>query len=187
MSSNHPPVHLSIDWPCETIVQSKRCESRGIQTLPRTGQWGRCRGLSRAKPNEIQAGSYENRMTLYQALSFRRTLLRSFPNGRNARTNLEQWVQVWTNKRLLHSLKRRWKNSFTLAWSINLPKRWSMSSSQCPSCWQKWKPVPEHVGPHQIFYVYNLLYRPMVAQSWIDAQMYYASTSNANHKYIQNG
>ncbi len=72
---------LSIEWPCEKIVPNEKCERRVIQTLHRRGEWGRGRDLPHDRLGEIQAACNENNMTLHQALSMRRTMLRSFPYG----------------------------------------------------------------------------------------------------------
>lgn len=72
---------IRIDWPCDMVVASKKNESRVRQVLHRKGEWGRGRDLPDRRLDEISNVCTQNGMTLYQALSLRRTMMRSFPGG----------------------------------------------------------------------------------------------------------
>jgi hypothetical protein len=72
---------IAIDWPCESVVASKQCENAVIQVLHRKGEWGRGRDLAPHRLDRIHRSCQDQGMTLYQALSLRRSMLRSFPGG----------------------------------------------------------------------------------------------------------
>eukprot|EP00797_Seminavis_robusta_P032429 Sro725_g193370.1 n/a (222) ;mRNA; r:41508-42380 len=62
-------------------VASKKCETKVSQFLHRRGEWGRGRDLPRHRKEEIAAACARHGMTMHQALSLRRTMLRSFKGG----------------------------------------------------------------------------------------------------------
>ena len=72
---------IAIEWPCNSVVASKKCESTAIHALHRNGEWGRGRDLAPHRLDEISRSCQEQGMALYQALSLRRSMLRSFPGG----------------------------------------------------------------------------------------------------------
>ena len=69
---------VNISWPCNSVVASKRVEYALKPVLHRKGEWGRGRDLPPERLDEIQKACNRHGVTLYQALSFRRGLLRSF-------------------------------------------------------------------------------------------------------------
>ena len=71
-----------IDWPCEMVVSSRRKEEAMRPVLHRRGEWGRGRDLPEERLKEIEQAGKRNGMSLYQALSLHRGLLRSFNSKR---------------------------------------------------------------------------------------------------------
>ena len=63
------------------VVASRKSEEALCQVLHRSGEWGRGRDLPQHRLDEISQACDQYGMTLYQALSLRRSLLRSFPGG----------------------------------------------------------------------------------------------------------
>jgi len=76
---NH--TELTIDWPCDMVVASKRCEVKISEVVHRKGEWGRGRDLPQQRLDEIGSACDTHGVTLHQALSLRRSMLRSFPGG----------------------------------------------------------------------------------------------------------
>ena len=76
---NH--TELTIDWPCDMVVASKRCEVKVREVVHRKGEWGRGRDLPQKRLDDISSACDTHGMTLHQALSLRRSMLRSFPSG----------------------------------------------------------------------------------------------------------
>lgn len=81
--------HITIDWPCGMVVASENTETAVSRVLHRRGEWGRGRDLPQHRQDEIAAVCDAKGMTLHQALSLRRSMLRSFPGGM-ARVNQSQ-------------------------------------------------------------------------------------------------
>ena len=80
-SSQEPQVVLDLEWPCNSVVASVQIERRLLSVLHRKGESGRGVDLPEARQEEIKALATKCGVTNYQALSLRRTLLRSFPSG----------------------------------------------------------------------------------------------------------
>lgn len=72
---------LALEWPCNSVVASVQIERRLLSVLHRKGESGRGMDLPDARQEEIKAFAAKCGATTYQALSLRRTLLRSFPSG----------------------------------------------------------------------------------------------------------
>lgn len=178
---------LVINWPCGKIVPSEICERRVIQTLHRKGEWGRGRDLLQDRLDEIQAACDENSMTLYQGLSLRRTMLRSFPNGMKRVTHskamggskgqqdiatLLEKAEVFLSSAFMHQVKGQANGTVFITESKLLTE---MKMGTRPR-----GPTPD-----------ILFLRPVSINSrlvkWIDAKMYYASASYAKNKKIPNG
>ena len=81
-SSQAPQVALELKWPCNNVVASVESERRLLPILHREGESGRGTDLPEARQEEIKALATECGFTLFQALSLRRTKLRSLPDGK---------------------------------------------------------------------------------------------------------
>ena len=53
MSKTKNQTTVSIDWPCNNVVPSKKCEVKVSQVLHRKGEWGRGRDLPQHRLDEI--------------------------------------------------------------------------------------------------------------------------------------
>jgi hypothetical protein len=175
---------LAIVWPCEKIVPSEECERRVIQTLHRSGEWGRGRDLPPDRLGEIQAACSENSMTLHQALSMRRTMLRSFPNGMK---RMNQSKAMGSNAgqqeiaRLLEeALVAYLKSAFQQPSDGIIFITESEMLAQMRIGARARGPTPDIVFLHPV----AINGRPV---KWIDAKMYYASTTFSNNTRIPNG
>mmetsp|Transcript_7722 Transcript_7722/g.17454 ORF Transcript_7722/g.17454 Transcript_7722/m.17454 type:complete len:244 (-) Transcript_7722:44-775(-) len=174
----------AIDWPCDKIVTSKMCESRVIHTLHRKGEWGRGRDLPEKRLGEIQAACDASSMTLHQALSLRRTMLRTFPGGmkrvtqskamgssmgqQEVATLLEKAVEVFLSSSLKHQVKDR--VFITESELLAEMKKGTRARGLTPD----------------ILFLHPVSINGRLVK-WIDAKMYYASVSYAKNKKIPNG
>jgi len=174
---------ITIEWPCEKVVPSKRCESRVIQTLHRKGEWGRGRDLPKDRLIEIQTACDENNMTLYQALSLRRTMLRTFPGGMKL-VNQSQAMGTNAGQQEIATIFEQAVEKFLLT----LPRvvmgedflTESILLSEMKKGTRARGPTPDILFVHPVSINGRLV-------KWIDAKMYYASASFAKHKIVPNG
>lgn len=74
-------TEVDLDWPCESVVASKKAELAVSRVLHRKGEWGRGRDLPKHRLDEISLVCEAHGMTLYQSLSLRRSMLRAKPGG----------------------------------------------------------------------------------------------------------
>ena len=175
---------FKINWPCEKVVPSKKCEARVIQTLHRTGEWGRGRDLPPHRLDEIQDACNNNSMSLYQALSLRRTLLRSFPNGMQ---KVSRSSQMGTNsgQREIATIFEDAVVEFvssSLAAQTNkkIFKTEAELVKEMKNGTRERGPTPDILFLHPVSINGRLV-------KWIDAKMYYASASFAHNKKLPNG
>ena len=156
-----------------------------MHTLHRKGEWGRGRDLPKTRLQEIQKACDINGMTLYQALSLRRTMLRSSKNGMK---RVNQSKSMGSNKgqqeiaglfeealetHLYSSLKDQAKG-----------KKLFITESELLA---EMKEGIRARGPTpDILFLSPVSINGRVVK-WIDAKLYYASASYANHKKLPNG
>ncbi len=182
MSSSEPTE--MIDWPCDKVVPSKRCESRVIQVLHRNGEGGRGRDLPKKRLEEIQAVCDANSMTLYQGLSLRRTLLRSFKNGMRYVTHSGAMGSSTGQQEIAALLEKAIESFITSSLEIEAKDGIFVSESELRAEMKRGE-RPRGPTPDILFL------RPVSINGhlvkWIDAKMYYASASFANHKKLPNG
>ena len=177
---------VEIQWPCRMVVPSKGCETRVIKTLHRKGEWGRGRDLPQQRIDQIQAACNQNNMTLFQALSLRRSMLRSFPNGM-ARVNQSSQMGSNTGQQQVATLFEEAVHSFLSA-TIHAPsqanEKFFMTESELHS---EMKAGTRQRGPTPD----KLFLRPIRINGrlvkWLDAKLYYASATYAHNKKIPNG
>jgi hypothetical protein len=70
-----------IEWPCDGVVASIAVEVALKRVVLYNGEFGRGRDLPPGRLKEIDAACALHGMTRFQALSFRRQLLRAQPGG----------------------------------------------------------------------------------------------------------
>ncbi len=175
---------VDIRWSCQMVVPKKRCETRVIQTLHRKGEWGRGRDLPQNRIDEIQAACNKNHMTLYQALSLRRSMLRSFPNGM-AKVNRSSQMGSNQGQQEIASLFEDAVNDFiSESLSQETEVKYFITESEILA---EMRAGSRERGPTPDI----LFLRPVRINGrlvkWIDAKLYYASITYANCKKIPNG
>lgn len=196
MTSNAEQTVITIEWPCDNIVPSKRCEKRVNQVLHRKGEWGRGRDLPDCRINEISDACEANGMDLYQALSLRRGMLRAMPGGmrrvqessqmgnnqgqRRVAELFEEVVLSYVKQAILESPEfHDQKEKISLDFSTILRTE-SELNSQMRSGKRPRGPTPD-----------ILFLRPVKINGhsvqWIDAKLYYASAMLADKPKIPNG
>lgn len=175
---------LAIEWPCEKIVPSEKCEGRVIQTLHRKGEWGRGRDLPLDRLDEIQAACNENSMTLYQALSLRRTMLRTFPNGMKRVTHSKAMGSSMGQQEIARLLEEALESYLNSAFMQQPKERIFITESKMRVEMNKGArargPTPDIVFLRPVTINGRLV-------KWIDAKMYYASATYAKNRQIPNG
>ncbi len=175
---------VNIRWQCQMVVPNKRCETRVIQNLHRKGEWGRGRDLPQNRIDEIQTTCNKNHMTLYQALSLRRTMLRSFPNGM-AKVNRSSQMGSNQGQQEIASLFEDAVHDF-ISKSLLHEKdvKYFITESEILA---EMRAGSRERGPTPDI----LFLRPVRINGrlvkWIDAKLYYASMTYANCKKIPNG
>jgi hypothetical protein len=175
---------VEIQWPCRMVVPSKECETRVIQTLHRKGEWGRGRDLPQHRLDQIQVSCEQNHMTLYQALSLRRSVLRSFPGGM-ARVSQSSKMGSGTGQRQVASLFEDAVHSFlTDALSSKSNEKLFLTESELNADMRAGT-RPQGPTPDVLFL------RPIHINGrlvkWMDAKMYYGSVTYACNNKIPNG
>ena len=171
---------IEIHWPCDMAVPSKACEKRMMKVLHRRGEWGRGRDLPQHRKDEIQASCNKNHMTLYQALSLRRTILRSFPNGM-ARVSQSSSMGSEIGQRQLSSLFEQAVNSFLASQSSN---KFFLTEKELQAE-MKAGNMPRGPTPDVLFLKPVRINGQLV--KWLDAKQYYASASYAHNPKLPNG
>ena len=156
-----------------------------MHTLHRKGEWGRGRDLPKKRLQEIQEACNNNGMTLYQALSLRRTMLRSFKNGMK---RVNQSKAMGSNKgqqenaRLFEEALETYLSS-SLKGQVKGKKVFITESELLAEMKEGIRaraPTPDILFLSPVSINGRLV-------KWIDAKMYYASASYANHKKLPNG
>lgn len=177
-------IAVDIQWPCQMVVPTKQCENRIIETLHRKGEWGRGRDLPQYRIDEITAACKKNHFTLYQALSLRRTMLRSFPNGMkrvNQSSQMgsnrgQQEVAMLFEKAVLDYVSKSLPNEHGVKYFLTEKEL----NAEMKANIRERGPTPD-----------ILFLRPVRINGrlvkWIDAKLYYASARYAYHKKIPNG
>jgi len=162
----------------------KKSENRVIQTLHRKGEWGRGRDLAQSRMDAIQAECKKNHMSLHQALSLRRIMLRSFPNGMK-KVNRSSQMGSDQGQREVASLFEDAVHAFILK---SLPQetdvKYFITESEILA---EMKAGSRKRGPTpDILFLCPVRINGRLVK-WIDAKLYYASATYANHKNIPNG
>jgi hypothetical protein len=175
---------LVIEWPCEKIVSSEICERRVIQTLHRKGEWGRGRDLPRDRLGEIQAACSKNGMTLHQALSLRRTMLRTFPHGMKRVTHSKAMGSSEGQQEIARLLEEALEAYLNSAFKHQSEGSVFITESQMLTEMKNGVrargPTPDIVFLRPVKFNGRLV-------KWIDAKMYYGSVTYAKNKRIPNG
>lgn len=181
-------VGINITWPSDSVVPSRKCESAVIRVLHRKGEWGRGRDLPQTRIDQIKACCVANSMTLYQALSLRRTLLRSFPNGMKRVTHSSRMGTPQGQNQVSTLFEDAVVAFVSSACSLSLPnvprKKIFLTESDQLNEMKNGKmargPTPD------ILFVRPIRINGRLVK-WIDAKLYYASVTFANHKKLPNG
>ena len=177
-----PTQTLSIDWPCEMVVASRNSEEMMCQVVHRSGEWGRGRDLPKERIDEISQACSQHGMTLYQALSLRRTMLRSFPGGMR---RVNQSASMGTNhgqnqvSALFEEALVAYVRSVTAgSGSIFRTERELIDEARAGR--RPHGPTPD-----------ILFLEPVIINGrsvkWIDAKLYYASAKFASNTRVPNG
>ncbi|KAL3796716.1 hypothetical protein HJC23_010016 [Cyclotella cryptica] len=175
---------LWINWACEKVVPSQKCERKVMAALHRKGEWGRGRDLPTTRLNEIQNACDKNDMTLYQALSLRRTLLRSFKGGMKRVTHSDAMGGSRGQQAIASLFEEALVSFLSSCFEDQVNAKVFITEADLLAEIKKGSRPP---GPTPDI----LFLRPVSNNGrlvkWIDAKMYYASASFANHKNIPNG
>jgi hypothetical protein len=152
--------------------------------LHRKGEWGRGRDLPQHRLDQIQVSCEQNHITLYQALSLRRSMLRSFPGGM-ARVNQSSQMGSNTGQQKVASLFEEAVHSFlTDALASKSNEKLFLTESEL-NAEMRAGTRPRGPTPDVLFL------RPICINGrlvkWIDAKLYYASVTYARNKQIPNG
>jgi hypothetical protein len=172
----------SIKWPCDMAVASQKNETKVREIVHRKGEWGRGRDLPQHRLDEISRACSDNGMTLYQALSLRRSLLRSLPGGMR-RVSQSSSMGTSSGQQEVAGLFEKAVESH-LKSSLAGEKGVFLTESELLSEMKDGKrargPTPDIVflKPVQI---------NGCPVTWLDAKLYYASAMFANNKRIPNG
>ena len=175
---------IQIKWPCRMVVPTKKCESRVIQILHRKGEWGRGRDLPQRRIDEISAACSKNHMLLYQALSLRRSMLRSFPNGM-AKVNRSSQMGSNEGQLEIASLFEDAVSSYIQSkLPMNTKTRYFLTEadllSEMKTRIRPRGPTPDILFLHPVYINGRLV-------KWVDAKLYYGSKTYAHNKKIPNG
>ena len=171
-------ISIAIDWPCHSVVKSKKRETAVSQVLHRSGERGRGRDLPQHRLDEISQACNKHGMTLYQALGLRRSMLRTFPGGRlvnsmgnNSGQNRIASLFEDTVASFLRDATKGHSNVFL----TEKEQRAEMQAGK----------RPRGLTPDFLFL------KPVVINgqdvTWIDAKTYYGSAMFGNNKNIPNG
>jgi hypothetical protein len=173
---------ITIDWPCDSVVASKKCESTVIQVLHRKGEWGRGRDLPQRRLDEISRSCQEQGMTLYQALSLRRSMLRSLPGGMR-RVNQSSSMGSAKGQQQIATLFEEALVAFLKTVTLgqdNVFRTESQLIAESRAGLRANGPTPD-----------ILFLKPVTINGksvkWIDAKLFYASATFASNKKIPNG
>ena len=132
---------------------------------------------------EIQTACDENNMTLYQALSLRRTMLRTFPGGMK-RVNQSQAMGTNAGQQEIATIFEQAVEKFLLTLPQVVKGEVFLTESMLLSEMKKGTrargPTPDILFVHPVSINGRLV-------KWIDAKMYYASATYAKHKIVPNG
>lgn len=161
---------VNISWPCNSVVESKRVENAMRPVLHRKGEWGRGRN---------KAGNRHG-MTLYQALSLRRGLLRWFNRAKFHQSSPmgsdrgQQDVATLFEDAVVSYLR----SSLGTSPGIFLTEKEFLAEMRAGKRYRG--PTPD-----------VLFLKPVkingVLVSWLDAKQYYASAILAHKEAIPNG
>lgn len=180
MSQATPVVRIT--WPCDMAVASERCENKVRQVLHRKGEWGRGRDLPPCRKDEITKVCKANGMTLYQGLSLRRSVLRSFPDGMR-RVNQDSRMGSNQGQQKAATLFEEAVASFVRSATVGEESVF-LTESELLAEMRAGK-RPRGPTPDVLFL------RPVHINGrlvkWIDAKLYYASAMFAHNKRIPNG
>lgn len=164
------------------VVASKKCEVKVSQVVHRKGEWGRGRDLPQRRLDEISAACDTHGMTLYQGLSLRRSLLRSFPGGMR-RVNRDSRMGSTMGQQHVATLFEEAVATFLRAATAGEENVFLTESDIL----EEVKAGRRSQGPTPDI----LFLRPVRINGrlvkWIDAKLYYASAMLANNKKIPNG
>ena len=186
---------VSIAWPCDSIVASKKQEARVSQVLHRKNEWGRGRDLPQHRQDEISRACDTNGMTMYQALSLRRSMLRAMPGGmrRVSRSSAmgsnqgQQTVASLLEAAVLNYVKLSISRTPEFEGKSVDEIEYSTILRTEAEQLQEMRVGRRRNGPTPDV----LLLRPIKINGemvkWIDAKMYYASALLANKSNIPNG
>eukprot|EP00979_Chaetoceros_neogracilis_P008322 scaffold1853_cov287-Chaetoceros_neogracile.AAC.24 len=175
---------VEIQWPCSMVVPSKMCETKVIHILHHKGEWGRGRDLAPKRLDQIQIACDQNHMTLYQALSLRRSMLRSFPNGM-ARVNQSSQMGSNTGQQRVATLFEEAVHAYlSVATSSHSSEKIFMTESEL-NAEMRAGSRPRGPTPDVLFLRPTRINGRLV--KWIDAKLYYASVTYAHNKKIPNG
>jgi hypothetical protein len=176
--------NINIEWPCDAVVPSRKCENAVIQVLHRKDEWGRGRDLPQRRLDEIQSVCDQNHMTLYQALSLRRTMLRSFPNGMQ-RVNNSAQMGSNQGQTQVASLFEDAVTSFVAEAIRPMSSKHVFLTEAEQLAEMRLGTRARGPTPDILFINPVRINRRLV--KWIDAKMYYASMRYATHKKVPNG
>lgn len=164
------------------VVASKKCEVKVSQVVHRKGEWGRGRDLPQRRLDEISTACDKHGMTLYQGLSLRRSLLRSFPGGMR-RVNRDSRMGSSIGQQHVATLFEEAVATFLRAATAGEENVFLTESDILTEVKAGRRPP----GPTPDI----LFLRPVRINGrlvkWIDAKLYYASVMFANNKKIPNG
>jgi len=185
MSSNQ--VIIIIEWPCDSVVASVRCERRVSQVLHRRGEWGRGRDLPEHRTREIIDSCEANGMDLYQALSLRRSMLRAQPGGMR---RVSQSSQMG-NGQGQDQVARLFEEAVSYVKAAISQNDASLDLSTMlrseKQLLQEMKSGKRPRGPTpDILFLSPVQINGQIVK-WIDAKLYYASSMFANEPRIPNG
>lgn len=170
---------ISVHWPCDSVVPSKKCEVAVSKVIHRRGEVGRGRDLPQHRLDEISASCEANGMTLFQALSLRRSKIRSFPGGmrpsRLAISHQGQQHIATLFEEAVESFLRSATSSNSNVFLTEVELRAEMRAGTRPQA-----PTPD------ILFLQPVSINGQTV-NWIDAKLYYASAMYAMNKKIPNG
>jgi hypothetical protein len=175
---------ISIDWPCSMVVASKKCEAKVSQVLHRKGEWGRGRDLPKSRLDEISACCNENGLTLYQALSLRRTLLRSMPGGMRRMSKPNSQMGSSQGQQQVATLFEEAVESFIQYFAgdnhhgVYLTEKKQLEEMKAGT--RPHGPTPDILFTSPVSINGQLV-------KWLDAKLYYASAMFADNTRIPNG
>ena len=175
-----PCNSIRITWQCNSVVASKSCELAMQHVLHRKGEWGRGRDLPPKRLDEISQAAEKQGMTLYQALSLRRGLLRSFNMRRFVQSSAmgtqagQQDVATMFEEAVESFLRKETGNKSGIFLTENELMA-EMKAGKRPM-----GPTPD------ILFLQEVEINGCTVK-WLDAKQYYASAMLANKKKIPNG